>query len=119
VLIEVSPERDEGVAERVRAQFEANPSAYGAPVDPDAIAQTVAELEERDWWDEFGRIQCPVLIVRGEDGDLDPEVVASMQAANRQARAVTIGGAGHDVHLDDPDALAEAIQAWLSSTSAT
>jgi pimeloyl-ACP methyl ester carboxylesterase len=119
VLIELSPERDEGVVERVRAYFEGNPSAYGAPVDPDAVAQTVAELEERDWWDEFGLIQCPVLIVRGEHGDLDPEVVASMLAANRQASAVTIAGAGHDVHLDEPGALAEAIQAWLSSTSAT
>jgi pimeloyl-ACP methyl ester carboxylesterase len=119
VLIEASPERDDGVVERVRAYFEGNPSAYGAPVDPDAVAQTVAELEERDWWDEFGRIQCPVLIVRGEHGHLDPEVVASMQAANRKAGAVTIAGAGHDVHLDEPDALAEAIQAWLSSTSAT
>jgi len=29
-------------------------------------AYRIAELEERDWWDEFGRIQCPVLIVRGE-----------------------------------------------------
>lgn len=119
VLIEASPERDEGIVERVRAYFEANPSAYGAPLDPDAVAQTVAELEERDWWDEFGRIECPVLIVSGEHGELDPEVVASMQAANRQAGAVTIAGAGHDVHLDEPDALAEAIHAWVSSTSAT
>jgi pimeloyl-ACP methyl ester carboxylesterase len=40
-------------------------------------------------------------------------------ARRMHPRPITIAGAGHDVHLDQPDALADAIQAWLRSTSAT
>ena len=35
------------------------------------------------------------------------------------ADAVTIAGAGHDVHLDQPAALADALQTWMRRTSAT
>ena len=117
VVIEVSPDRDEGAVERVRSYFDANPSAYGAPVDPDAVAQTVAELEQRAWWDEWQAITCPILIVRGEHGDLDPQAVERMQAANRNAEAVTIPAAGHDVHLDEPDQLADTITEWSDPLS--
>jgi pimeloyl-ACP methyl ester carboxylesterase len=114
VVIEASPERGPEAPERVRAFFRVNPDTYGGRVDPDAAAETMRELAERDWWDEWGRISCPVLVVRGEHGQLDAAVARRMHPD-----AVTIAGAGHDVHLDQPDALADAIQAWSPSTSAT
>jgi pimeloyl-ACP methyl ester carboxylesterase len=114
VVIEASPERGPDAPERVRAFFTANPDAYGGGVDPDRAAATLAEIAERDWWDEWRRIRCPVLVVRGEHGQLDPDVARRMHPG-----AITIAGAGHDVHLDQPEALADAIQAWLPSTSAT
>lgn len=109
VVIEASPERDPGVAQRVRKFFAADPEAYGGGVDPEAAAATVSGLERRDWWSEWRSIRCPVLVVRGERGELDHEVAARMDPG-----AVTIAGAGHDVHLDQPDALAEAVSAFLA-----
>jgi pimeloyl-ACP methyl ester carboxylesterase len=114
VVIEASPECGPDAPERARAFFTANPDAYGGGVDPDRAAATLAEIAEHDWWDEWRRIRCPVLVVRGEHGQLDPDVARRMHP-----RPITIAGAGHDVHLDQPDALADAIQTWLPSTSAT
>ncbi|HVI38885.1 MAG TPA: alpha/beta hydrolase, partial [Gaiellales bacterium] len=72
------------------------------------------ELEQRDWWSEWRSIRCPRLVVRGEHGHLDKELAERMDAG-----AITIAGAGHDVHLDQPAALADALQTWTRRTSAT
>jgi pimeloyl-ACP methyl ester carboxylesterase len=109
VMIEASPERDEDVSERVRAFFTENPAAYGSAIDPDAAAATVSELEVRDWWGEWRSIRCPALVLRGEHGHVDASTVERMCVENANATAVTIPGAGHDVHLDRPEAVADAI----------
>jgi pimeloyl-ACP methyl ester carboxylesterase len=103
IVIEASPERDAQAPARVRAAFAANPRGYGFRVDPERAAATVAELAERGWWDEWARIECPTLVVRGQRGQLDAAVAA------RMGGAVVIPDAGHDVHLDAPGALADAI----------
>jgi pimeloyl-ACP methyl ester carboxylesterase len=119
VVIEASPDRDPDVSSRVRAFFQAHPDAYGGRTDPDAAAATVAELAMTDWWSDWRAIRCPILVVRGADGALGAAVADRMAAANPNASVVTIAGAGHDVHLDQPEPLAAALQAWLPSTSAT
>ena len=110
VVIEASPARAEGVSERVRAFFQANPEAYDAHLDADGAAATVAELDQSDWWDDWRAIRCPVLVVRGEDGNLDAATAAQMAATNPNAEVVVIERAGHDVHLDRPDGLAGVIE---------
>jgi pimeloyl-ACP methyl ester carboxylesterase len=119
VMIEASPARDPGVSARVRAFFSANPSAYGAVVDPEAAAATVSELEQRDWWSEWRSIRGACLVVRGARGALDSAVAERMAASNPLASVVVVQDAGHDAHLDQPAAVADAIQAWCPSTSAT
>jgi pimeloyl-ACP methyl ester carboxylesterase len=110
VVIEASPERDAGVSHRVRTFFAAHPDAYHGAVDPELAAATVSELELRDWWSEWRCIRCPVLVVRGEHGLLGADVARRMHPD-----AVTIEGAGHDVQLDEPAALADAIVRFLAA----
>jgi pimeloyl-ACP methyl ester carboxylesterase len=123
VVIDASPERDPSARERVRKFFERNPSAYGQPVDPDRAAACLDQIAERDFWDEWRAIRCPVLVVRGESGGQSATVAERMTRENASARSVAIAGAGHDVHLDQPDALASAIERFVQdstpSTSAT
>jgi pimeloyl-ACP methyl ester carboxylesterase len=115
VLIEASPERDVGVAERVRSFFAAHPDAYGVRVDPQLAAATVSELELRDWWSEWCSIRCPVLVVRGERGDLDSDVAERMAGSNPHAAVAVVTDAGHDLHLDQPGALADVISAFMGT----
>jgi pimeloyl-ACP methyl ester carboxylesterase len=118
VVIEASPEQDASARARAREFFEANPSHYGEPIDATRATACMDEIAERDYWDEWRSIACPALVVRAERGGCSADVVEQMTRENRRAGSVTIAGAGHDVHLDQPDALADAIQDWLS-TSAT
>ncbi|MEA2482844.1 MAG: hypothetical protein QOC55_791 [Thermoleophilaceae bacterium] len=113
VVIEASPARDADAPQRVRAFFTAQPGAYGQRVDPGRAAATVEELAPRDWWDEWGAIRCPTLVIRGERGAVDPSEAERMQAENPHATLAVIANAGHDVHLDQPEALASAIERWL------
>jgi pimeloyl-ACP methyl ester carboxylesterase len=123
VVIEASPERDPSAREAVRKFFEANPGAYGDPIDPDRAAACLDEIAERDFWDDWRTIRCPVLVVRAEPGGHSADVVARMCAENANAESVAIAGAGHDVHLDQPTALADAIERFahdsMPSTSDT
>ena len=110
VVIETSPVPNPRAPDDVRAFFTAHPVPYGVPVDPDAAAAAVADLTG-DWWDTWMTITCPTLVVRGEAGHV-PRDVAARMARTIGARLVEITGAGHDVHLDQPSALADALIAF-------
>jgi pimeloyl-ACP methyl ester carboxylesterase len=49
------------------------------------------------------------LLVRGEKGTMPPTEAADMRALRPETRVIVVPGAGHDVHLDQPRALYEAI----------
>jgi pimeloyl-ACP methyl ester carboxylesterase len=117
VVIEASPERGPEGPDRVRQALLANPAPYGTDLDPDAAAAALAEIAEHDFWTEWAQLRCPVLVVRGEKGDLPREVAERMCGQLESARLVEIPGAGHDVHLDEPAALAEAIEGFVQEST--
>jgi pimeloyl-ACP methyl ester carboxylesterase len=119
VVIETSPERDENAPETIRRFLTENPAPYGTSIDPAAGAAAVQELSERDYWDEWTRIRCPTLIVRGEHGHLPAEIAARMATTIQNAKVVEIPEAGHDVHLDKPDELADLLATYMSSIPRT
>lgn len=61
--------------------------------------------------DELGRLRCPLEMVWGDD-----DTAAPVAVARRAARLVAgsqldvIGGVGHDVHRERPDAVASAVE---------
>jgi pimeloyl-ACP methyl ester carboxylesterase len=112
VVIEASPARDPTAPDQIRELLSEHPSPYGVDLGPDAAARTLMEIAGRDWWDEWSLIRCPVLVVRGEDGELEQTVAERMVAEVSNRRWVEIPGAGHDVHLEQPDELAATIVAW-------
>jgi pimeloyl-ACP methyl ester carboxylesterase len=86
---------------------------HDIPIDletaPDGTLQwrydlaVVAKIEDaampRADWDVLARVRCPVLILRGQRGEIGPATIARMLATMPAARAQTIIGAGHDVFL--------------------
>jgi pimeloyl-ACP methyl ester carboxylesterase len=66
---------------------------------------------------EASRIACPVLLIRGaESGLLSAEGAAGLVGELPSARCIEIAGAGHNVHLERPEAVLEAVQGFLDST---
>lgn len=79
----------------------------------DAVERLRAELA-RPLWDEWERIACPTLVVRGERGDLDQATAARMVERLPGSRSETIAGARHEVHLEAPREWRAALQPFLA-----
>ena len=67
--------------------------------DLDVVRQIEAAAIPRSDWDVLGQLRCPVLILRGQRGEIRPETAERMLATIPRARAQTIYGASHDVFL--------------------
>jgi pimeloyl-ACP methyl ester carboxylesterase len=67
--------------------------------DLDIVRRIEAAAIPRSDWDVLARLRCPVLILRGQRGEVRQETAERMLAAIPQAQAQTIYGASHDVFL--------------------
>lgn len=82
--------------------------------DREVLLGVLGEASRRDWWDEWTRIRCPVLVVRGAHG-ADPSETALMAEMLSAARLVEIEDAGHDLHLEQPLRWRNTLEAFLHS----
>ena len=80
------------------------------------MARTLREANRRSYWQEWDRIRCPVLVVRGANGTIPPADAQAMIARLPHARHVELAGASHDLHLDQPAAWREAVSRFLEQT---
>jgi pimeloyl-ACP methyl ester carboxylesterase len=68
----------------------------------------------RSDWDVLARVRCPVLILRGQRGEMRQETADRMLATMPHARAQTIYSSGHDVFMGPgAEQTAAAIQLFL------
>ena len=79
----------------------------------DVMVQTMAPVFAREYWPEWESLPQPTLLVLGQSGTIDPDRVERMLAKRPATRRVTIAGAGHDVHLDQPQAWLQALDEFL------
>jgi pimeloyl-ACP methyl ester carboxylesterase len=63
----------------------------------------------------WGRIRCPVLLVRGTKSWASDPVLDGRAAAFRDASLANVEGAGHWVHHDRLDAFLEAVEAFFTA----
>ena len=64
-------------------------------------------------WDRLGEIGCPVLVLVGEHDAKFTDLGRRLVEGLPRAELVVVPGAGHSVHLEQPDATVAAIAAWL------
>ena len=79
------------------------------------LGRMLREAISRDHWQEWERIRCPVLIVWAEHGTIGPAEAEAMAKRLPLARCVEVPGAGHDVHLESPEAWRRAVTEFLES----
>ncbi len=82
--------------------------------DKQVMVECIADLASRDPGRSGRPFGCPTLIVRGERGQFTAVRVEALAERLTQAQAVTIPGAGHDVHLEAPDGWLRALQSFLA-----
>ena len=67
-------------------------------------------------WDRLDEIECPVLVLVGEHDAKFTGLGRRLVEGLPRAELVVVPGAGHSVHLEQPDATVDAIAAWLDRT---
>ena len=67
---------------------------------------------------EYALVQCPVLALTGSEHDtwseLSPDELASRLSRFRDARHQVIAGAGHYVHIEQPDQVLDAVRKFVA-----
>lgn len=88
--------------------------ATNRPPEPDPGQRRLSNL-----WECVERVQCPVMIVRGQETDmLTPEAIQRLHRRIPGSRVSLIEEAGHAVPTDQPSALSQHIREFLQSLSA-
>jgi pimeloyl-ACP methyl ester carboxylesterase len=79
-------------------------------------AQTAITLSRPDSRPRLSRITCPTLILCGADDSICPPTMSRAIAASIPgARLAIIEQAGHYVTIEQPDAVADELAAWLAT----
>lgn len=88
---------------------------------PRSVAYTLQAISNRREFraKEMAAIQCPTLIIAGEDDKAQPpRNSASLFTGIRGARMINIPGAGHSSSLEQPEAVIAAMREFLQSAAA-
>lgn len=85
--------------------------------DRDVMVDSLAENAQRSYWDEWVSITCPTLAVLGQSGIIAPEECGRMLQQRPETVAMSVPGTGHDLHLERPDILLEALERFLRDTA--
>ncbi|MGW6688671.1 alpha/beta fold hydrolase [Streptomyces sp. NPDC054961] len=101
------------VGEGWAAGLEQRDSGWYPRFDRHVMVDSLSENAQRTYWGEWADVTCPTLVVLGQSGIITPEESAKMLQQRPGTVALSVRGTGHDLHLEQPDALREALQRFL------
>ena len=80
------------------------------------ITTSGGKMEIPHLWEQWKKITCPTLVVRGESSDiLDTETMRKMLALTPSARGAEIKDSGHQVPVDQPEEFERVVLEFLRS----
>ena len=82
--------------------------------DPDIMEAAIRPVAEAAQWQSWQRVRAPTLLVRGARSLVPDEEIAHMVELRPDVEVVTIPDAGHDAHLDQPEAWRRLLGEFLS-----
>jgi pimeloyl-ACP methyl ester carboxylesterase len=81
--------------------------------DRDVMVAALTENARRSFWDEWASITCPALVVLGQSGIVPAQETEAMLQQRPETVALSVPGAGHDVHLERPEVLHQVLREFL------
>ncbi|MFE2347513.1 alpha/beta fold hydrolase [Kitasatospora cineracea] len=93
--------------------LERRPDGWWPRFDPEVLVDSLAGIAARDHWADWAALSCPTLLVLGQGGIIPPAEADRMLALRPEVRAVSVRGAGHDVHLEQPAELLRMVGEFL------
>lgn len=70
-------------------------------------------------WERLGELPMPVLAVAGERDEAYLAHARRLEAAAPRGELAVLPGAGHNTHLETPEAFVETLAGWLERSAAT
>lgn len=82
----------------------------------EALVESVTVQRSRNYWRDWERIAIPALLVRGGTStEVRPHIAEAMRRRNPAVRFVEIDDVGHNIPLDAPEPLADALTGfWVT-----
>jgi pimeloyl-ACP methyl ester carboxylesterase len=105
------------VGEGWAAGLEERNGGWWPRFDRHVMVDSLSENARRAYWHEWAGITCPTLVVLGQSGIITPEEFGRMLQQRPETAALSIPGAGHDLHLEHPDTLRTALQQFLRDST--
>ncbi|MFJ5731770.1 alpha/beta fold hydrolase [Streptomyces paradoxus] len=102
-----------GVGEGWASGLEERDGGWWPRFDRDVMVEALTENARRSFWDEWASITCPTLVVLGQSGIVPAREAEAMLQRRPETMALSILGAGHDVHLERPEVLHRLLQEFL------
>lgn len=94
--------------------LEERPDGLWPSFHPEVLVDILARASERSYWEEWGQITCPALVVRGQHGWMPEDGTRRMIESLPAARFAEIPDAGHDLHLEQPELWHAALGEFLA-----
>jgi esterase len=82
------------------------------------VLESLEAGRTRERWDQFRKVRCPMLVIRGERSqDLSRAVFQRMLDENAMAEGVEIADSGHWVHFDQPAMFVQCLKTFIDRHS--
>lgn len=102
---------------RVWAQaYEPRPDGWWPRFDRRVMEAVMAPIFHDEWWQAWSSLRAATLLVLAERSNIDTGRVDRMCQLRPDTQRVIVTGAGHDLHLEQPDAWITALRQYLSTT---
>lgn len=99
--------------------LEEHADGYWPQFDQMTMVRSMADVAERDYWQEWEQVRCPALVVGGANSFVEQDVLREMATRIPLGRYRQIASAGHDLHLDQPEAWRATVSEFLHELSDT
>lgn len=95
--------------------FDETPTGWRLHGQPDRWIEIAAEWGRRDYWESWRQVRVPALLIEAGDSVTPPGQMQHMHETGYGTTYVKVGGAGHLVHDDAPDAYRQAVTGFLAT----
>ncbi len=94
--------------------LEERPDGYWPLCDSERLLAGLTQSSANDYWPEWEQITCPTLLVGGERSIFSQGEMQEMARRIPRGRYIVIPDAGHDLHLEQPEAWRRVAEEFLS-----
>ncbi|MFJ2644370.1 alpha/beta fold hydrolase [Streptomyces sp. NPDC087511] len=81
--------------------------------DRDLMVRSLMENAQRSFWHEWEQIACPTLVILAQSSFIPAQEAEDMLRRRPATMALSVPGTGHDLHLEQPEALHAALSDFL------